>query len=43
MSTDQRLKKVETALRQIRAAQRQKVRDAEECLFYLLTGKRARR
>jgi hypothetical protein len=43
MSTEQRLKKVETALRHLLQLERQKERDAEETLLYLFSGKRARR
>jgi hypothetical protein len=42
MSTEQRLAKVETTLRQLLRAERQKERNAEEALRYLLTGKRPR-
>lgn len=40
MSTEQRLKRVETTLRNLLLSERQKERLAEETLRYLLTGKR---
>jgi hypothetical protein len=43
MSTEQRLKRVETNLRRLVDRQRERERAADETLFYLLTGKRARR
>lgn len=43
MSTEKRLKKVETRLRMLLQIERQKQKTAEETLVYLLTGGRARR
>src|SRR5215469_8578751 len=42
MSTNERLKKVEATLKHLLQLERQRERTADETLFYLLTGKRAR-